>query len=134
MKKETASIVTKVTDESLDVTCALKHVQAPECGGVAIFLGTVRNENEGKRVSAIEYTAFVEMAEKELEKIAKEASARWPGIRSYLVHRIGRLLVGEASVIIAVSAPHRAEAFEACRYMIETLKKTVPIWKKELCD
>jgi len=100
-------------------------------GAVATFLGTVRNENEGRRVLWLEYEAYGGMAEREMERIAAEARSRHGVSRVAIVHRIGRLEIGEASVAIAVAAPHRAEALDATRFVIDTLKRTVPIWKRE---
>lgn len=125
------TMIVQITTERLDITNAIEYVSSPKCGAIATFIGTVRNENEGKNVTAVEYTAFKEMAEKEMKKIVDEALNKWKLGKIYLVHRIGKLVVGEASVIIAVSSAHRAESFEACRSIIETLKQTVPIWKKE---
>lgn len=124
-------MIAQITTEPLNIIDAIKYVSSPEYGAIATFIGTVRNENEGKKVTAIDYTAFKEMAEKEMQKIVDEACKKWKIGKIYLVHRVGKLLVREASIIIAVSSPHRAEAFEACRFIIETLKQTVPIWKKE---
>ncbi|MBI3492513.1 MAG: molybdenum cofactor biosynthesis protein MoaE [Acidobacteria bacterium] len=100
-------------------------------GAVVTFLGLVRNHNVGRSVRHLEYEAYVPLALKTFERIAAEIGERWPSARLALHHRIGRLEIGEASVVIAVSAAHRAEAFEACRYAIDTLKRTVPVWKKE---
>ncbi|HXG62866.1 MAG TPA: molybdenum cofactor biosynthesis protein MoaE [Planctomycetota bacterium] len=121
----------KVTTDPLSLDEAWAAVRRPDCGAVAVFLGTVRDHHEGRRVERLSYTAFSEMAEKEFARIAREARGRWPVGEIHVVHRVGRLEVGEASVIVAVSAPHRAEAFEACRFVIEELKKTAPIWKEE---
>jgi molybdopterin synthase catalytic subunit len=99
-----------------------------------VFLGVVRNHHDGKKVVDISYTAFREMAEKELEKICSDVRLRWPIGDIFVAHRTGRLAVGDASVLIAVSSAHRADSFEACRYVIETLKKTVPIWKEEFYE
>jgi len=124
----------KVTADPLSIDEAYDAVRRPDCGAVALFVGTVRNHHDGKAVTRISYSAFKEMAEKEFAKIAAEAAARWKAGAFYLAHRTGPLRIGEASVVIAVSAAHRAEAFEACRYAIETLKKTAPIWKEEFYD
>jgi molybdopterin synthase catalytic subunit len=123
--------VFKVTAEPLSIDEAYAAVRRPDCGAVALFVGTVRDHRDGEKVSAISYTAFAEMAEKEFARIAAEAAARWPIGAVYVAHRTGKLAVGEASVVIAVSAPHRAEAFDACRHAIEALKKIAPIWKEE---
>jgi molybdopterin synthase catalytic subunit len=124
----------KVTDAPLSVDEAMAEVKRPDCGAVAVFVGTVRNHHDGKKVLRLSYSAFKEMAEKELARIAAEATKRWPIGAVHLAHRTGALAIGDASVVVAVSAPHRAEAFEACRYAIEELKKTAPIWKEELTD
>jgi molybdopterin synthase catalytic subunit len=124
----------KVTTDPLSVDEAMREVARPDCGAVAVFVGTVRNHHDGKRVLRLSYSAFKEMAEKELARIAAEASTRWPIGAVHLAHRTGELAIGDASVVVAVSAPHRAEAFEACRYAIEELKKTAPIWKEEFTE
>ncbi len=124
----------RATDRPLSIDEAYRTVVLPECGAVCVFVGTVRNANEGKSVTSIDYSAFAEMAEKEFAKVATEASARWSLGAWYIAHRVGRLAPGEASVIIAVSSPHRAEAFEACRFAIERLKEIAPIWKEEFYD
>jgi molybdopterin synthase catalytic subunit len=100
-------------------------------GALALFTGVVRNENRGRAVLRLEYEAYEEMALAEMETICAEVRRRWPISQIRVVHRLGRLEVGETSVAVAVASPHRAEAFEACRFAIDTLKRTVPIWKKE---
>jgi MoaE-MoaD fusion protein len=100
-------------------------------GAVAVFLGTVRNVNAGRRVLFLEYEAYAGMAEREMERIAAEAVARFGVTKAAIVHRVGRVEIGEASVAIAVASPHRAQAMEACRFVIDTLKTSVPIWKRE---
>jgi molybdopterin synthase catalytic subunit len=104
---------------------------APADGALCLFLGVVRNENAGRPVLHLEYEAYDEMALGMMEDIAARAAARWPVGEVRVVHRLGRLEIGEASVAVAVASPHRGEAFEACRFVIDTLKATVPIWKKE---
>ena len=121
----------KVTTDPLSIDEAYAAVRKDGCGAVALFVGTVRDHHEGKKVTKISYSAFKEMAEKEFAAIAKEAEARWKTGAMYIAHRTGALAIGDASVVIAVSSPHRAEAFEACRYAIDRLKEVVPIWKKE---
>jgi len=106
-------------------------VGAPEDGAVLLFLGTVRNQNEGRRVVGMRYDAYVAMAESVLAEIAAEAATRLGTDRIVVAHRIGNLRVGEVSVAIAVSSPHRAEAYEASRYVIEEIKKRLPVWKEE---
>ena len=100
-------------------------------GAACTFVGVVRDQNAGKAVLYLEYEAFEEMALPLMEEIAADVLRRWPVTAVTIVHRLGRLEIGEASVAVAVVSPHRAEAFAACRYAIDTLKATVPIWKKE---
>jgi len=119
----------RLTREPIEVT-ALVGVEGAD-GAVCVFLGLVRNENGGRPVRHLEYEAYEEMALPLMEAIATECRGRWPVTDVRIVHRLGRLEIGEASVAVAVTAPHRAAAFEACRHAIDTLKATVPIWKKE---
>jgi molybdopterin synthase catalytic subunit len=119
----------RLTHEPIDLS-ALSGA-APEDGAVCLFLGVVRNENGGRPVRHLEYEAYEEMAQPLMDEIATETRRRWPVTDVRIVHRLGRLEIGEPSVAIAVTAPHRGAAFEACRYAIDTLKATVPIWKKE---
>ena len=107
---------------------------SPESGGIDVFIGTVRNATKGKTVVRLEFEAYEAMAVAEMEKIAKQAFEKWPVQKVLIHHRIGTLAVGEVPVIIAVSAAHRAAAFETCRHIIDTLKETVPIWKKEIFE
>src|SRR5256712_8686940 len=107
-------------------------VDDPGAGGVVIFSGIVRNQPDGRPVKFLEYEAHAPMAEAKRREIGGAIRARWAGVRRVaILHRVGRLEIGEASVLIAVSAAHRGDAFEACRYAIDTLKRTVPVWKKE---
>src|SRR5947208_4844432 len=115
---------------SLDLLVA--EVSAPACGGTCVFLGTVRDGPEEQGVTAIEYSAYEEMVEGELGRIVAEVRERWSGARVAVRHRLGRIPAGEASIAIVTAAPHRAQAFEACRYVIEEVKRRVPVWKKEL--
>ena len=117
--------------QPLSMDALLAEVSAPTMGGVVTFTGIVRNQARGSEIDHLEYEAYAPMAERELRKITDEVAERWPQVRLALAHRIGRLAIGEAAVMIAAAAPHRAEAFLACRFAIDTLKKTVPIWKKE---
>jgi molybdopterin synthase catalytic subunit len=112
----------------------LAEVADPAAGGIVLFLGVVRDNARGRRVQHLTYEAYDVVARRELERIAVAAGERWPITRVAIAHRTGRLGVGETSVAVAVSAPHRAAAFEAARYCIDTLKLTVPIWKKEVWD
>ena len=124
----------KVTPDRLSIDEAYAAVRRDGCGAVALFVGTVRDHHEGKKVVSISYSSFAEMAEKEFAKIALEARAKWKIGEMYIAHRTGKLEIGDASVVIAVSAAHRAEAFDACRHAIEALKKLAPIWKEEFYD
>lgn len=108
----------------------VREVEAPEHGAVATFLGLVRDHHAGRQVTRLEYQAYGPMAEAECTRIIAEAEGRWP-CRVALRHRVGVLAIGEAAVAIAVGSGHRAEAFEACRFVIEELKRRVPIWKRE---
>ena len=103
-------------------------------GAVATFLGLVRNHNKGRRVRYLEYEAYEPLARRAFERIAAEVAARWPGAALALHHRVGRLEIGETSVVIAAASAHRAEAFAACRYAIERVKQIAPIWKREFFE
>jgi len=118
--------------EPISVDALIAQAATPECGGTCLFLGTVRNGPAESGVAAIEYTAYDDMAEAELQRIVADARERWPGARIALRHRLGRVAVGEPSIAIVAAAPHRAQAFEACRYVIEEVKHRLPVWKKEL--
>ena len=118
-----------ITDAPLDLAALLATVAAQGRGGTACFLGTVRDE--GGEITGIEYSAYEAMAEAEVERILTETAARWPGARLALRHRVGLVPVGDASIAIAAAAPHRAEAFDACRYVIEEVKRRLPVWKRE---
>lgn len=107
---------------------------SPESGGIDMFIGTVRNATKGKVVTRLEFEAYETMALREMEKIAEQALDKWPVQKILIYHRTGVLQIGEIPVIIAVAAAHRAAAFDACRYIIDTLKQTVPIWKKEIFE
>ena len=124
----------RVTDRPLELEALVRHVTDPEAGAIATFIGTTRNHNDGRKVIALDYEAYPEMAEKELARIGDEAKGRWPICRMAIVHRLGPVQIGEASVIIAVSSAHRDAAFAASRFAIEEIKKTVPIWKKEVFE
>jgi molybdopterin synthase catalytic subunit len=120
-----------ISQRPIDVAPLLGELAGAATGGIDLFIGAVRDTNEGKAVGSIEYTAYVPMAEEEMRRIESEIRARWSVQGVVLVHRIGLLHVGEISVVTAVGAPHRAAAFEACRYAIERVKADVPIWKRE---
>lgn len=117
--------------EPLSVDAAIAAVLHDGAGGIAVFLGTVRDVNDGRAVSLLEYEAYASMAGAEMERIAAEIETEIAGVRVAAHHRTGALRVGEISVICAASAPHRGEAFRACRSMIDRLKERVPIWKRE---
>ncbi|HEV8176154.1 MAG TPA: molybdenum cofactor biosynthesis protein MoaE, partial [Gemmatimonadales bacterium] len=120
-----------LTESPLDLPELLEAVQSPERGAVACFLGTVRNHHGGREVLRLEYSAYGPMVEAECARIAAEAEARWQVVVG-LRHRIGRLEIGDAAVAVVAASAHREEAFEACRHVIEELKRRVPIWKREL--
>ncbi len=109
----------------------LSEVMDVAAGGVALFLGTVRDHSEAGKVVELDYQSYVDMAERNLREIEKEVLRKWPVKKIKILHRIGRLRLGEVSVAVALSTPHRAEAFEACRYAIDRIKRDVPIWKRE---
>lgn len=121
----------QLTHTLIDYHALIEQVRRPDCGAVVAFLGTVRELTDGKVTVALDYEAHGSMAEKKMTEIEQETRARWPVGEIVLVHRLGRLEVGEVSVAVAVSCPHRGQAFEACRYAIDRLKESVPIWKKE---
>ncbi len=121
-----------LTREPLDRDGLIASVSHPSIGGIVTFEGVVRDNARGKEVRYLEYETYEEMAVQQIRTILVEAELRWGIERVAVAHRFGRLEIGEASVIIVVASPHRAEAFEACRYIIDTLKATVPIWKKEV--
>jgi molybdopterin synthase catalytic subunit len=122
----------RILTAPLDVAACVNWVMAPESGGIDVFIGTVRNATNGKEVVRLEFEAYEKMAKKEMEKIAQQTIQQWPVNKILIHHRTGSLAIGEIPVIIAVAAAHRAAAFDACRYAIDTLKETVPIWKKEI--
>ena len=120
-----------LSPEPLNINACINAVMAPDTGGIDVFIGTVRNATKGRRVVRLEFEAYEPMAIKEIRKITDSATALWPIQNIVVHHRTGTLEVGEVPVVIAVAAAHRAAAFDACRYIIDTLKQTVPIWKKE---
>jgi molybdopterin synthase catalytic subunit len=124
----------RVTPEPLVLQELVDFVTDPGAGAIATFIGTTRNNNDGRRVIALDYDAYPEMAEKELRRIGDEATSQWPLCRMAIVHRIGPVQITQASVMIAASSPHRDAAFAACRFAIEEIKRIVPIWKKELYE
>lgn len=129
--------VVKITRDPLDgaaIRALVDEATHASDGGVVTFEGVVRDHARGKNIRYLEYDAYPEMAEERMNAIAAEVGQRWQTDHVALVHRIGRLEIGECSVVVVVACPHRAEAFEACRYAIDTLKTTVPIWKKEVAE
>jgi molybdopterin synthase catalytic subunit len=124
----------KISDKPINLQELVDYVIDPEAGAIVPFIGTTRNNNEGRNVIALDYEAYSEMAEKELARIGEDAKKKWPICKMAIVHRLGPVQIGEASVIIAVSSAHRDAAFAASRFAIEEIKKTVPIWKKEVFE
>ncbi|HEY2589054.1 MAG TPA: molybdenum cofactor biosynthesis protein MoaE [Tepidisphaeraceae bacterium] len=122
--------------ERIEVGRVNEFVRVPEAGGIAIFLGTTRAETspDGQSLVALDYEAYEDMARQQMEQLARQARQRWRIRRLAILHRTGRVALAHPSVIIAVSCPHRGEAFDACRWLIDTLKAQVPIWKKEVWD
>src|SRR5918992_792795 len=123
-----------ISEDPIDVEGLLANVKDDSAGATILFLGTIRNHNEGYDVSAIYYEVYMRMAEEAMAKIEAEAIKRWNLKKFAAIHRIGNLKIGEVSVAIAVSSEHRAEAFEAARYAIDQIKSEVPIWKKEVIN
>ena len=121
----------RLTTELIDHHALTEQVRRPGCGAVVLFLGTVRDLTADRATAALDYEAHPEMAKKKMAEIERDTRGRWPVGEMALVHRLGHLGVGEVSVAVAVSCPHRAQAFEACHYAIDRLKELVPIWKKE---
>jgi molybdopterin synthase catalytic subunit len=124
----------KITNDALNVADCAHWVMSPQAGGIDVFIGTVRNSTKGRKVIKLEFETYQAMAIKEMEKISEQAFNQWPVQKILIHHRTGTLQVGEIPVIIAVAAAHRDAAFDACRYIIDTLKQTVPIWKKEFFE
>ncbi len=123
-----------ISSKALSLEQVVGHVVHPRAGAVNTFIGTVREWTGERKTVYLKYEAYESMAQKSLAQIGVEISERWPGVRSAIHHRIGELQISDIAVIIAVSAPHRADSFEACRYAIERLKQIVPIWKKEIWE
>ena len=124
----------RVTEEPLSLEAAVAEVADERAGGIATFTGTVRRQSRGREVTYLEYEAYAEMAEEVMAQLAADLQARHELCRIAIHHRVGRVELGEASVVIAVSAPHRQAALEACREAIDTLKQSVPLWKKEVYE
>ena len=121
----------QLTDKAIDPAAVLGAVTSSSAGAVVLFLGTTREITADRRTLSLDYECFPEMAERKMAELAAEARRRWPLQGCAIVHRLGKVLPGEASVAVAVSAPHRHEAFEAGQWLIDTLKEVVPIWKRE---
>jgi molybdopterin synthase catalytic subunit len=120
-----------LTRDPIAIDRLLCETASPECGGTCVFLGTVRSGPDDGGVTTIEYSAYEPMVAVELNRIVAEVRARWPQARTALRHRLGTIPVGDASIAIVAAAPHRADAFDSCRYLIEAVKQRLPIWKKE---
>ncbi len=134
MKNKLLNIDIKISADPLEIKSCIDWVMSPECGGIDVFIGTVRNATKGKKVVRLEFEAYESMAINEMNKIAEDVLKKWPVQKILIHHRTGILQTGDVPVIIAVAAAHRDAAFDACRYTIDTLKQTVPIWKKEVFE
>jgi molybdopterin synthase catalytic subunit len=121
----------EIRESELSVAEVVAAVTRPEAGGIAVFVGTVRCENAGLPVTRLEYQAYASMAAKEMARIGEEIALEIADVRLAVLHRVGSLVVGDAAVVCAASTPHRAEAFQACRLLIDRIKARVPIWKRE---
>lgn len=123
----------KITTEVITGTEVREAVEGPDAGAVVVFLGTVRNNTDGRPVTRLEYEAYPPMAEKKMTEIAQEIVQKWDDtLRVAMVHRTGKLEIGEVSVAVAIASPHRKDGFEACQYAMNRLKQIVPIWKREV--
>jgi molybdopterin synthase catalytic subunit len=127
-------VLIEITAGPLSPEPFLQHVRRDDSGAVALFLGVVRDNSHGRRVLYLEYDAYPEMAERKLREIAEEVLARWPVTDVAVAHRTGRLEIGETSLLVAVSSPHRHDAFAACHHIVNRIKEIVPIWKKEVWE
>lgn len=123
-----------ILDQPLDISYCIQKVMTPDAGGIDVFIGTVRNNTNDNSVVRLEFEAYIPMAMNELQKISDYAMQKWNIKKIAIQHRVGILTTGNVAVVIAVSAAHRDAAFTACRYIIDTLKQTVPIWKKEVFE
>lgn len=124
----------ELDNKPLDIQKAIDEVSDGSVGGIDVFIGTVRDATKGKKVVALEFEAYDKMAILEFEKIVKKAHDQWTLHKIAILHAVGRKEIGDLAVVIAVSAPHRDAAFKGCRFIIDTLKQTVPIWKKEIFE
>jgi molybdopterin synthase catalytic subunit len=123
--------VIQLTDDPIDAAAAVDAVRSPSVGAVVVFLGTVRGTTDGRETDSLDYECYPEMAKKKLTELETEAQQRWPLVACAIIHRLGQLRVGEASVAVAAGSPHRREAFETAEWLIDRIKQVVPIWKKE---
>ncbi|MFN8886111.1 MAG: molybdenum cofactor biosynthesis protein MoaE [Cyclobacteriaceae bacterium] len=123
-----------LTDQPLDINQITQLAHSPDAGAVNVFVGTVRANTQAKKVMRLEYEAYEPMAVSEIQKIMDVAKLKWPVKKIAVSHRVGILTVGEVAVVVAVATPHRKESFEACQFIIDSLKQTVPIWKKEIFE
>ena len=121
----------ELTHDPIDITAVTESVRSTQSGAVLVFLGTVREMTGDRQTVALDYDAYPEMAQAKMSELEQEARERWPVDKLSIVHRLGHLELGDVSVIVAVSCPHRGDAFDAGRWLIDTLKVTVPVWKKE---
>lgn len=121
----------QLTHDPIDYTTLMESVRSPQAGAVILFLGTVREFTAGRQTVALEYDAYAAMAVRKMEELVEQARGQWPVVKAAIVHRLGRLELGDVSVAVAVSTPHRHQAFDAGRFLIDQLKIVVPIWKKE---
>ena len=131
MTSQPENITVRLTDAEIDYTDLTESVRSHHAGAVVLFMGTVREFTGGRQTTALDYDAYPEMARAKMDEICRNAADRWPLVGAAVVHRLGHLELGDVSVALAVSAPHRQDAFEAGRFIIDRLKETVPVWKQE---
>lgn len=125
--------IVELTPDPIDTAALVARLHDPRAGAIDVFLGCTRAEtSDGRELIALDYEAYPDMAMKQMRDLLSEARQRWPIERAVVIHRIGRVGLGEPSVLIGVATPHRGESFEACRFLIDELKKSVPVWKKEV--
>ena len=124
----------KITGEVIDTQSVIRAVQADDAGAIVHFLGTVRNNTGGRRTLYLEYEAYMPMAENKMAEIGHEIREKWSLDRVAMIHRVGRVEIGDVSVAVAVASPHRSDGFEACKYAMDRLKQVVPIWKREIWE
>ncbi len=131
LERRTDSMWLVISEDVLDTGAAISFLHTPEAGGIDVFIGTTRQWTNGRETAELSYESYQEMAIREMERLAHEAQAQWPVIKVCMFHRVGTVPVAQASVVIGVATPHRADAFAACRFLIDALKQDVPIWKYE---